>query len=225
MIPRLTITSIFVFCYLILPAQQDNCKVLFSGIAEKYEGECKKGLAHGKGLAEGIDKYEGDFKAGLPHGQGKYTWKNGEYYEGQWKKGLRHGLGIFYISTGVKETAMEGKWEHDKFVRKASAVKPYKITYKNNIGRIHFTRMGDGNIVRIKLSRNGRFSMPSNTTLYGNSGTEMTTRSFKYYKNVEFPFEGSIKFSAPNDFNAAIISSELRYEINQSGSWEIVISY
>lgn len=75
---------------------QEQCKVLKPEIADKYSGKCKKGLAHGQGLAEGKDRYEGDFKNGLPHGKGKYTWASGEIYEGYWKEGKREGEGKFW---------------------------------------------------------------------------------------------------------------------------------
>jgi len=48
---------------------QEPCKVLKQEIATKYFGNCKKGLAQGKGVAVGRDKYEGQFKNGLPNGK------------------------------------------------------------------------------------------------------------------------------------------------------------
>ena len=66
---------------------KDNCKVLMNEISESYQGDCKDGLAHGNGLAQGIDTYEGKFKKGLPYGNGKYAWANGDYYDGRWKEG------------------------------------------------------------------------------------------------------------------------------------------
>ena len=71
--------------------ETSNCKVLLESIQGEYSGECVDGLAHGMGVAEGIDKYEGKFKEGLPSGKGKYTWENENYYEGKWKEGKRHG--------------------------------------------------------------------------------------------------------------------------------------
>jgi len=215
---------LFMLSYLV-SAQQNKCKVLLEPISEKYEGECKKGLAHGKGIAVGIDNYEGNFRKGLPHGKGKYTWSNGEYYEGDWKNGQRHGLGILYVSPGVKETALEGKWVNDEFIKKVSTVKPYKVTYKNNIGRVSFSRMGEGNIIRFKFSRNGTLINPNNITLWGSSGSETVTLSYLGFQGMEYPFEGNIKFTAPNDFNAATLRSELRFEIIQPGAWDITITY
>ncbi len=57
-------------------------------ISLDYHGECKKGLAHGKGEAFGRDHYIGEFKKGWPNGNGLYKWNNGDNYEGEWKKGV-----------------------------------------------------------------------------------------------------------------------------------------
>jgi len=54
---------------------QDDCKVLIPEISGQYVGKCKKGLAHGKGLAIGIDRYEGSFKKGYPEGDMKVLLK------------------------------------------------------------------------------------------------------------------------------------------------------
>ena len=47
---------------------QNPCKVLMKEISGSYSGECKKGLADGKGEAKGVDRYIGAFKKGLPDG-------------------------------------------------------------------------------------------------------------------------------------------------------------
>jgi hypothetical protein len=66
-------------------AQQSDCKVTIADISGSYSGGCKKGLAHGKGIAQGKDRFEGQFIKGMPEGKGIYTWANGTYYDGQWK--------------------------------------------------------------------------------------------------------------------------------------------
>ena len=45
-----------------LLAQQDgSCKVLLPEIAGTYDGQCKDGLANGKGTSKGEDEYSGTF--------------------------------------------------------------------------------------------------------------------------------------------------------------------
>ncbi len=55
----------------------------------KYDGDVKKGKAHGIGVLtlEDGSKYEGKFKRNKIHGKGKYTDLNGIVFEGKWKRG------------------------------------------------------------------------------------------------------------------------------------------
>lgn len=54
-----------------------------------YEGEVKKGKAHGMGILTFSDgtKYEGKFKKNKMHGKGKYTDLEGNVFEGKWRRG------------------------------------------------------------------------------------------------------------------------------------------
>ena len=38
------------------------CKVIPDSLQGSYSGKCKDGLAHGKGIARGVDFYKGEFK-------------------------------------------------------------------------------------------------------------------------------------------------------------------
>jgi hypothetical protein len=60
--------------------QTGDCRVAKASISGSYTGDCKNGLAHGKGIAQGIDRYEGEFTKGLPSGTGIYRWADGVYY-------------------------------------------------------------------------------------------------------------------------------------------------
>mgnify|MGYP001445607224 FL=1 len=57
--------------------------------ASTYEGDVKKGKAHGVGIFTFSDgsKYEGKFKKNKFHGKGKYTDADGNIYEGKWRHG------------------------------------------------------------------------------------------------------------------------------------------
>ena len=54
-----------------------------------YEGETKKGKAHGLGVFTFLDGtiYEGKFKKNKLHGKGKYTVVHGGFVEGKFKRG------------------------------------------------------------------------------------------------------------------------------------------
>ena len=57
--------------------------------ASSYEGEVKKGKAHGVGVFTFSDgsTYEGKVKSNKIHGKGKYTDAQGKVYEGKFKYG------------------------------------------------------------------------------------------------------------------------------------------
>ena len=65
--------------------------------ASTYEGEVKKGKAHGVGILTFSDgtKYEGKFKKNKMHGKGKYTDLEGNVFEGKWRRGKFRNI-IFY---------------------------------------------------------------------------------------------------------------------------------
>lgn len=90
---NISVLIIMFFLAIGLRAQQNDCKVLLESISGTYEGKCKNGLAHGKGIAQGTDRYEGTFVKGLPSGRGVYKWADGSFYDGEWKDGKKEGKG------------------------------------------------------------------------------------------------------------------------------------
>ena len=95
---------------------QESCKVLIPEIDSIYIGKCKKGLAHGKGDAFGVDSYSGRFSKGLPNGKGTYTWADGSIYTGGWMDGKLHGEGTLILKFGEKDSIVDGLWENDKYM-------------------------------------------------------------------------------------------------------------
>ena len=205
---------------------QDNCKVLLPNIADKYSGSCKKGLADGKGEAFGIDQYKGDFRKGLPDGQGVYIWQSGDKYDGSWNKGLRDGMGSYTFKSEGKDMLMKGIWKEDKYVGEKE-ISPYVILYKNSITRVSCVRTGDlPNYVVYKFSRAGGSADDINELMMqGSSGDESISSNFIGFEQVIFPFEGKIKFIAPNALRTSTLYCEVRYQINQPGAWTVTIYY
>ncbi len=205
---------------------QDKCEVLTERLKGEYRGECKNGLAHGYGEAQGEDKYLGEFKRGYPHGNGEYTWSTGETYKGEWKRGLRDGEGTYLFFSNGKDTAIYGKWVDDEYIG-VYHERAYNVDYRSNVGRVSFSKIRDDEYyIRLKFVRNGAENTNiSSVLMVGSSGTESTDRMFTGYENVEFPFKGKVLFSAPNAFHSATLRCEMRYQVFEPGAWMISISY
>ena len=178
----------FVFALNLINAfSQDTCKVLKPEISEKYSGDCKNGLADGKGLAEGQDKYEGKFKRGLPNGQGIYTWSTGEVYKGLWKDGKKDGDGKLTFKSKGHDTTTLGVWKNDVFSR-IKVPAPYDLHRINGIKRYTVNRVGDGEKIMLAIMKDGS----NNSTVYGltffcTSGTTFSVGPKIGYENVTFP--------------------------------------
>ena len=79
----------------------------------KYEGEFKDDVLEGKGTIfwRDGDKYEGDFKKGIKDGKGIYSYINGDRYEGEFKNELKEGKGIYSYINGDR---YEGEFKNGK---------------------------------------------------------------------------------------------------------------
>lgn len=209
-----------------LQQSSNGCKVISESISLSYEGECRRGFAHGFGIAEGSDRYEGDFKRGLPHGTGTYTWENGDIYKGEWCKGERHGRGV--LINADKDTLARGIWKKDQFIRETSlsSSKPaYLVRYQKNITRLRFVRVSDGNRVLIKLDEGSGARQISHLSVFGTSGQYISYPNMFGYEEVTFPFEGRIVFYGPSKTGYTTYLIELTFEINNPGNWEVHIIY
>lgn len=206
---------------------QQECKVLKPRIADYYSGPCVKGLAHGTGEAFGIDQYRGDFIKGLPDGIGTYIWQSGDRYDGEWKEGLRHGRGVMTFITAGDDSIQAGSWKRDLYVGEDPSPR-YSVLYRQGVGRVTCVRMGiSRNYVGIKFTRSGESSAGtiSDLMLTGSSGSEYISDTFIGFENVHYPFEGRVRFTAPNAFYSAMLDCEVRYVINQPGAWTVTIYY
>jgi hypothetical protein len=219
-------------------SQKQDCKVLLETIAENYEGECRGGLAYGRGMAIGVDSYEGKFKNGLPHGTGVYTWQSGESYTGSFKNGKRNGLGKLRIADGT--LISEGSWKDDKFI-KEKEVPDYKITTKRNVLSVTLNDLGsDINRIEIVLTRDGRESTVNlhDLMIVTTSGVEMNNNNSFVYTNAHYPFNANIKFRAAGRMSKTTVQgTKVNMEISQmldclvdleileKGNWQVRIRY
>lgn len=200
---------------------QDTCKVLKPEIVGKYVGKCKKGLAHGRGVAQGVDKYEGRFKNGLPDGEGKYTYSNGVIYQGGWEKGKRNGKGQLFFNVSGIDSIRNGYWKDDKFVRKIDP-NPYIVSRTSNLTRYSVTRIGDGEKVLFSFKQSGTENTGiSNFNLYSSSGTWFSLGPNPGYEKITFPVTFRVSYNSLNKLRTSYMFVEFEVQIREPGNWEI----
>ncbi|HQG76746.1 MAG TPA: hypothetical protein PLS58_04605 [Bacteroidales bacterium] len=205
-----------------LTAQEKPCIVKHPALSEKYSGDCKNGLANGKGAAQGIDKYHGQFRNGLPHGKGTYIWADGTHYTGQFKNGLKDGKGTLV----TKDSTVTGYWQEDRYIGKR-IVAPYQITRSISITRTTFKKIpGTGNYVRIKFIRGGSENIDIlDFSLAHDSGEQYRLGQSYGIQNALFPLSVIIRFKAWNFFHTAQYEANLEFVINEPATWEVTVNY
>lgn len=212
--------SLLVLCSYKPASKSDQNKVLVKAISKKYEGEVKKGLAHGEGKAWGeSDFYSGKFKKGYPHGEGVYTWGNGNVYKGEFSKGKMSGQGELFIKREIGiDSLLVGFFKDNKYIGKYK--EPYKVTSEQGIRRVEFQkRAGDVDQVSIVVYSNGQqvgsgisIRDPRNTLIKNIGGSPTLT-------NVVFPLE-----QVDVSFNIGQFSYSLTFDVFEKGNWIITIS-
>ncbi len=203
---------------------QETCKVLKAEISGEYSGKCKNGLAHGKGIARGIDTYEGKFKDGLPDGIGKYTWSNGEIYEGGWNEGKKEGEGKFYYKVSGSDSVRHGIWENDVYIH-TILPKAFNILRSASVSSYSFRRITDGSSILFNITQNhSPTSAYSNFFLSTISGNAFTVGQKNGLENIIFPFKCRVTFSILNAYKSGVISVEFEFEITNQGAWELTLN-
>lgn len=83
---------------------------------DKYIGEFKNSLPHGRGNYQGYNgsTYKGPFIKGKRQGYGSFNWSNGDQYIGEYLFNVRHGEGVYIFSDGRQQ---KGIWDKGVFVK------------------------------------------------------------------------------------------------------------
>jgi len=220
MVNRLFIMLVLIFGNYVY-AQQLDCKVTKAGISGSYSGGCKNGLAHGKGIAQGIDRYEGQFIKGMPDGKGTYKWADGNYYEGQWKNGMREGMGKMVY----RDSLVNGYWKNDKYLG-VKLIPPYSITQSMSVSRSNITKSIsslDGVKIRILQGGSDNKSISDFSIIYS-SGNEYNTGNIYGIQNTLFPLDIKVRYRSWNQLHTAQYDVIFEFTINDPGTWDVVIN-
>jgi len=218
---KLLLLSILIISGNIIQSQVSDCKVLLPRLSGTYEGDCKKGLANGRGLAQGIDRYEGDFRKGYPDGRGTYRWADGTFFEGYWKQGLREGSGRMIYSA---DSIITGFWKADKYSGRQD-IKQYDVLQTRYIARSTFTKIGESpKQVKIKLMLGG---LPNNDvqdfSLIYSSGDDFRLGSAYVIQNATFPVTIRITYLTWNVLRTVLSPAAIEFRINEPGNWDVSI--
>lgn len=212
---------------LVIPGlvMSQDCKVLVENLAETYEGECKKGLAHGDGKAKGVDEYEGEFRKGFPDGDGVYVWANGDRYEGEFSKGMRDGKGEMKMIILGRDSVLVGYWEDDEYKGKEN-LPDYRITQERNVDNVRITKLGStGNQITINFYRLGsRNPDITNLLVESSDGIGVVRNGIVEYDADRFPFSGGVTYQTSNKLRTTTLNVIVRFTINYPGVWQIDIS-
>ena len=203
-------------------SQDSGCKVTMPSISGKYTGDCRKGLAHGQGTAQGIDSYSGGFRNGLPDGNGTYTWSNGAVFTGHWSGGMKDGTGKMI----TPDSAYTGIWKEDKYMGK-QLIQAYKVDRSYNITKTSFFKSKNTqNVIRIRFFQGAveQGGLQSADIAF-NSGEQYRDGPVYGINNPVFPIDIRIKFTATTSLGQSQFDGYLDFTINEPGAWDVRISY
>jgi len=208
-------------------AQGSDCKVLVPDLTGKYTGECKNGLAHGKGTAEGKDKYVGNFKKGLPHKEGIYYYNTGEIFDGNWRNGMKNGVGKLSTKIKGKDTTIVGVWKDDKLQPKEDKTPKYEILNSVGVLNSSIRKTGEGNKVVIKfyysgIAELGKFTFTAN---FYSTGTQEIVNNDIVCQAITFPLHVKYSYTVPEKFGYATQYDDFEFIIYQPGQWEVQIRH
>ena len=235
---RITIGLITMFIFLMgLIARAQDCRILVEEIAMEYTGDCKKGLAHGKGIATGSGfTYEGEFKKGYPDGDGTLTFEeDGKTFTGEWKRGEVYGKGELNENGNITRGYFKGKMSGFVYMGTEKAdLAGYKIIEKVRMenATIDFVHSEElDNMVLIKIQENvvrqidnfDIVSMTSGTVRrLDNSGGRLTAE----IENVDYPITFRIQYVLPyGGLENEMAPVLFRFTISQDGYWTVNITH
>ncbi|MDF1550030.1 MAG: hypothetical protein P1P88_19550 [Bacteroidales bacterium] len=200
--------------------KNSECKVLMEKISGSYEGGCKKGLAHGHGVAKGEDTYTGNFRKGLPDGRGLYTYSNGDSYFGLWRNGKKHGQGIIRYQNSKKDSIVKGTWVNDYMVQSDAKPQGYRVGFSRSIDQYSIVKTGTEEYrVEITFERAMSKYLPSDLSITGSSGNRALSPSKIIFVDINYPFTCTIEYTIKYMQN--ILPCNFIFTISEPGKWDV----
>ena len=201
-----------------------NCEVALEGIRGTYEGDCKKGKAHGQCKSIGKDTYTGEFRKGLPSGMGTYTYANGNVFVGQFNRGMMDGQGeLTILRLGEADSVVTGYWADNEYIGKDP--NKYEVKSKSpEIVSLQLDRTGDLDQLQIMFTIRGQPTAVEGLNVQGIYGPGVLQGRSTIYNNIEFPWEGAVRFTYRDQTRtrgALVKNCEIVLKINQPGTWKI----
>lgn len=200
------------------------CKVLLEKISGNYNGDCKKGLAHGHGIAQGEDTYIGDFRKGLPSGKGLYTYKNGDSFFGYWKNGKKDGIGEMRYYSIKTDSTISGKWKNDTLIGNNKFDESYHVSFKRSIQDYSFEKTKDDeNQIEISFEVVMNKFFPKNLSFEGSSGHTTPYPKKIVILEPRYPFIGNVEYQIK--YQNAWITCNFIFTIKEKGKWHVILKH
>ena len=215
----------FLFVVFVIVGKGQPCRVLLPSIDSIYEGECRKGLAHGEGRASRFDVYEGEFRKGLPHGQGTCYYQNGDVYSGSWEMGLYEGYGRY--TPALKTEVLEGVWKKGfllPVIEDSDWLRDYSVKKLVNVSAVNFRRTNNsGATVRVRFFRNSSPSGVYELQIVGTSGDAEIHSDFPVFSYVAFPFAARLTYKMQSTSGSSLFEASVEFVITQEGEWDVMV--
>lgn len=126
--------------------------------------------------------------------------------------------------TAKMEYVREGDINKKK-ARKAPPAKTARIIMSRDVQRASITRRSEeGRSIDIVVMQSGiALRKIEDVNLVGNSGNHISADQSIGFENVNFPFEGSIRFKASNRMGTVVLDREVRFAVTEPGHWVVRI--
>ena len=153
-------------------------------------------------------------------------------------------LAILFVFAGCSvsklDTASAGA-KYDKDTKKTAPLKPYEVSERDNIARVSFINThGPSTDIEVTFDRGSNANVPRDIRFQGSSGSVENTHTFRGFKDVQFPFTGTVEYyikprlssstvggsrsgsTTTND--ATDLRCRLTFTVNEPGSWNVKVT-